>query len=168
MSDYVLGFIIGLVGSIAIALITFFLVRKKTGGPKFDERQMVGRGKAFQAGFFTLLVAGAAVSLAEYAELLPGSVFVWHIAALFLGTAVFALTAIHFDAYVSMTDSPKRFYTIGACFTVSMTCLSIIRLTGGEETDRPHGWISLMLAVMWVLIIAALYLHNRAGVEDAE
>ena len=57
MNYYLLGVVVGIVFALAVFFISAYLHRKKhpeTG--KYDERQIIGRGKAFQAGFFTLLL----------------------------------------------------------------------------------------------------------------
>ena len=55
MNYYLLGVVVGIVFALAVFFISAYLHRKKhpeTG--KYDERQIIGRGKAFQAGFFTV------------------------------------------------------------------------------------------------------------------
>lgn len=171
MNYYMLGFIFGIVFAIGIALIAWNIRRKlHPNSGKYDERQMIGRGKAFQAGFFTTLIASAGVSIWEYiAEGLPGAPFLWHIGALLLGVMVFALTAIHFDAYVGVYDTPARFIRIGVCFMVALGLIGFVNL----RTDRPEGQVTaildLAIAAMWVVIVIALMLHQKgASKEDEE
>lgn len=168
MSDYTLGMILGIVVVLVLAIAVYKVMRKKTGGVKYDERQMMGRGKAFQAGFFTSLITGAAVAIADYTGILPGEVFLWHMAGMMVSIAVFALTAIHFDAYVGMTDTPKRFLRMGGLLMAAMVLCAAGNLFAHHEENYVIAYVDLMLAGVWALIIVALLIHNRAKAEDEE
>lgn len=73
MNYYLLGMIVGVIFALAFFILSLFIRKKKGTYPrKYDERQMVGRGKAFQAGFFTLLSAGALCNIWDFASPLPG------------------------------------------------------------------------------------------------
>lgn len=167
-TQYKSGLILGAVVAIAIGLIILFIARKKNPGQKYDERQIIGRGKAFQAGFFTLLVADGVITIAEHLSELPGDPFFWHLAALLVGVAVFALTAIHFDAYLSMTDSPRRFYIMGVCFFVAMSLCAVMNLTSADRSDYAIGYLNLGIAFIWLVIVAALFIHNRRKAAEDE
>lgn len=171
MDYYFLGVIFGILFALAAAVIAWFIhLKKHPNSGKYDERQVAGRGKAFQAGFFTTLIASAGVSIWEYlAEGLPGSAFLWHIGALFVGLLVYALTAIHYDAYVGMYDSPTRFVRMGVIFVAANALIGLVNL----NNDRPSGvimpYLNLAIAIMWIIIVAALLLHRRnAQKEDEE
>ena len=168
MSDYVLGVLIGVFAAVVLGFIGFYVIGKKCGSTKYDERQKAGQGKAYQAGFFTLLISVTLVSILNDCDVLPGSDFVWQIAAVLVGVAVFALTAIHFDAYVGMTDTPKRFIIMGSFFTVAMIFSAIGNFLADERDNHDIGFINLMLAVIWMLIVVALLIHNRKKAEDEE
>lgn len=169
MNAYTWGLVFGISLGIGIFLIATLVSRKKHPEyNKYDERQIVGRGKAFQAGFFTTLIASAAVTIWEYIDGLPGVPFLWHICALMLGVAVFALTAIHFDAYIGMNDSPMRWVKIGLLFVVAMGLSGYANL----RTDRPEGrvmaFLNLTIAVIWIVLVVALMIHRRNAQKEAE
>lgn len=170
MSAYMLGVTAGVTFGLIIFVCAWFWRRRKNPAwNKFDERQIVGRGKAFQAGFFTLLIAGAACAIWEYATGLPGESFLWHIGVLLLGITVFALTAIHYDAYVGMYDTPHRFMRMGILFIVAMTLSGLSNLLSDRPESRTMAFMNLAVAIIWVLIVAALQLHRKkAAMEDAE
>lgn len=161
MNYYLLGVVVGIVFALAAFLISVYLHKKKNPNTgKYDERQMVGRGKAFQAGFFTLLIVGGICNIWDFVSPLPGGSFLWNIGVLLLGVTVFAVTAIHFDAYVGMYDSPRQFLTMGACFIFAMATIGFVNL----HSDRPEGRIigitNLGVGIMWIIIVAALLLHR--------
>lgn len=169
MNYYMLGITAGITLGLIVFVWSWFIHRRKNPNwNKFDERQIVGRGKAFQAGFFTLLIAGAACAISEYVYGLPGETFLWHIGVLLLGVTVFALTAIHYDAYVGMYDDPKKFLRMGILFVASMTLCAIANLRSEHAEGRTIGWLNLAIGAIWFLIVIALQLHRKGSAEDSE
>ena len=169
MDYYLSGIIFGIFFALAAFLMARFIHKKRhPNSGKYDERQMAGRGKAFQAGFFTLLIAGAACNIWDYISPLPGGSFLWNIGVLLLGVAVFAVTAIHFDAYMGMYDSPRRFLTMGACFIFAMAAIGFGNLHNGRPEGRILGIINFGVGLVWIVIVAALLLHRRSAGEKEE
>ena len=169
MSYYTLGIIFGITLSLGAFLLAYFIHKKRhpnTG--KYDERQTLGRGRAFQAGFFTLLIAGAICNIWDYISPLPGGSFLWNICVLLLGVAVFAVTAIHFDAYMGMYDNPRRFFTMSACFIICMPLMGMGNLCSDRELSRAIGILDFAVAAVWVIIVAALLLHRRNAQKEEE
>lgn len=169
MNYYLLGVIFGIIFALAAFIISFILHKKKyPNSGKYDERQMVGRGRAFQAGFFTLLIAGAICNIWDYISPLPGGSFLWNIGVLLLGVTVFAVTAIHFDAYMGMYDNPRRFFTMGACFIICMPLMGMGNLCSDREMSRAIGMLDFAVAAVWLIIVAALLLHRRNAQKEDE
>ena len=165
MDYYILGIFFGILFG-AVAFMAAKLRHPNTC--KYDERQVVGRGKAFQAGFFTLLIAGVICNLWDFISPLPGGSFLWNIFVLLLGVTVFAVTAIHFDAYIGIYDSPQRFLTMGACLIFAMAAIGL----GNLHSDRPEGRIigftNFGVGIVWLIIVAALLLHRRSSRKEDE
>ena len=169
MNYYYLGILFGITFALAAFLISVILHKKKhPNSGKYDERQLAARGKAFQAGFFTLLIAGAICNVWDYVSALPGGSFLWNIGVLLLGVTVFAVTAIHFDAYVGMYDSPRRFYTSGVCFFFAMAAIGLVNFHNGRPEGRVLGIINFGVGLMWIIIVAALLLHRWSAGEKEE
>lgn len=165
MNAYILGILCGvLVGVIVIAAIK---LRRPNAG-KYDERQQISRGKAYHAGFFTVLIAGLSCNLWDLVCPLPGESFVWNIGTLLLGVAVFAVTAIHHDAYLGLFDNPKRFLLGGFCFILAMSLNAILGLHSDRPFQRSLGILSLEVGLVWAVIVAALLLHRRNAQKEEE
>ena len=60
----VLGFLTGAVCATLVALLARRMVIRKNGNPEYDERQTLVRGKAFQYGFYALLLYNAVYAMA--------------------------------------------------------------------------------------------------------
>lgn len=167
---YIFGIVFGIVFALGIAAIIFLFHHKKHPETfKYDERQTAARGKAFMAGFYTTLITGFGVSIWEYLGTLPGEPFLWHVAALIIGILVFALTSIHFDAYVGFADKPERFIRIGILFCIAMALSGYANLAGGRQEGKVPAMINLFVILMWVIIVIALLIRKaRAKAEDEE
>jgi hypothetical protein len=126
---------------------------------RFDERQLVARGKAFQAGFYAMLLGGGAGICGQviWPDAIPS--LAWQCGALLLGVGVFFLTAICKDAYLGLHSVPVRwmvlFFVVGG--------MSLLRggmnLYYGEEVWL--GWLELAFAVLFLAVALALLLHQR-------
>lgn len=165
MNYYVLGILAGATLSVGL----FFLIRalcKKAGDCEYDERQMAGRGKAFRAGFFTMLAAGSVSACLDLCGLLPGSAFPWSMGALLLGVAVFAVTAIHYDAYIGFKSNPRRYYIMGACFIAAMVCNGILNIRNADPDKIAFGILNFQVAAIWVVIVIALLARQARGKEE--
>ena len=169
MNYYLLGMGVGVVCALAAFILSLFIRKKRGTYPcQYDERQIVGRGKAFQAGFFTLLIAGAVCNIWDFASPLPGGSFLWNIGALLLGVTVFAVTAIHFDAYVGMYDSPRQFLAMGACFIFAMITIGLSNLHSHRPEGRIIGITNFGVGLVWIIIVIALLLHRRKAQKEDE
>ena len=169
MNYYLLGVVVGVIFALGVFFISLYLHKKKhpnTG--KYDERQMLGRGKAFQAGFFTLLIAGGICNIWDFVSPLPGGSFLWNIGVLLLGVTVFAVTAIHLDAYVGMYDSPRQFLTMGACFIFVMVTIGLNNLHSHRPEGRIIGITNFGVGIVWIIIVIALLLHRRKAQKEEE
>ena len=169
MNYYLSGVIFGIIFALGAFLIAYFIRKKRhPNGCQYDERQMLGRGKAFQAGFFTLLIAGAVCNVWDYISPLPGGSFLWNIGVLLLGVTVFAVTAIHFDAYVGMNESPRRFLTMGACFIFAMAAIGLVNLHNGRPEGHIIGITNFGVGIVWIIIVVALLLHRQNSQKEDE
>ena len=119
MERYHAGMLCGLtVGILAGLLFVAFLFKKKILDMHFDERQERARGKAFQYGFFTLLIAAYAygvsdVLLGRWCDVLTGVTL-----CIALAICVFAITCILKDAYLSLREKPRTIMTFFALLSI--------------------------------------------------
>lgn len=163
---YLMGIVVGIVFCGAFALLVHLRHKKQhPGADEFDERQLLARGKAFQYGFYTMLTAGGICACVDYVDALPGRSFPWLIGALILGVAVFALTAIHHDAYYGFREKPERYYIMGACLIFVMAFSGISNVTSADPDNVAFGIVNFEVAAIWLVIVAALLIHNRKGRE---
>lgn len=165
----VFGFFIGiLAGILALAM----LFKKKVLNMEFDERQERARGKAFQYSFFTLLVClyvyGVSdMALGRWCDSLAGVTI-----CIAISMAVFAITCILKDAYLSLKEKPRRIMVLFTLITAAnlafggMSLHSGQLMEGGILTFRSANLI-LGFATLLILIV---YIVNflLSSREEAE
>lgn len=164
---YTLGILFGAVFTVVVcALLCADKRNWHPGSSDFDERQQIGRGKAYQWGFFTMVIAGSVYAVTDYAMGLPGFSLPWVMGIVVLGIAVFAVTAIHYDAFYGFREKGNGYYIRGACILLLMTWSGVSNLRRGNPEDVASGIVSLEIAALWLVVVAALLIHNRKGREE--
>lgn len=161
---YTLGILFGAVFTVVVcALLCSEKKNWHPGSSDFDERQQIGRGKAYQWGFFTMVIAGSVYAVTDYAMELPGFPLPWVMGIVVLGIAVFAVTAIRYDAFYGFREKGNEYYIRGACILLLMTWSGVSNLRRGNPEDVAGGMVSLEVAALWLVVVAALLIHNRKG-----
>lgn len=160
-------YLVGIFCGLLFGVLAYSIKRKiSSKSCEFDERQMACRGIAFQAGFFTMLLAGMVVALTSWAGFLPGEALPWHVGALLLGVGVFAVVAIRRDAYVGFQERPRKFFFMGGVFVVALGG-NALRLIGTENPmQRVMRALDGEVAVLWLVIMLALALHLHRGKKE--
>lgn len=173
--------IAGIVTGIAVAVLLVVLMAvlfRKQGGmgfgrARYDERQQFARGKAFQAGFFTVLIYELLYAFGDLMGLRWTVHFTGVMIGLFLGVAVFGAVAICKDAYLSLNEKPRGWMVLwgivilsnGACVANQIAHRELIR-DGMLTAD----WLNGLCAALFAVILCAQLIHNararRAEAED--
>ncbi len=164
------GLAAGLLAGLAFIMSLF---KKKVLDMHFDERQERARGKAFQYGFFTLLIAAYAygisdVLLGRWCDVLTGVTL-----CIALALCVFAVTCILKDAYLSLREKPRTVMTMFALLsTINLGFGGMYALSGdlvedGVLTFRAVNPI-IGAAVLVILIVYIVNYLLRPRDEEAE
>lgn len=164
------GLAAGLLAGLAFIMSLF---KKKVLDMHFDERQERARGKAFQYGFFTLLIAAYAygisdVLLGRWCDVLTGVTL-----CIALALCVFAVTCILKDAYLSLREKPRTVMTMFALLsTINLGFGGMYALSGdlvedGVLTFRAVNPI-IGAAILVILIVYIVNYLLRPRDEEAE
>jgi len=165
--EIALGMLVGLAAGIGIVALLF---RKKVLDCTFDERQERARGRAFQYGFFTLMVSVVAYGTAEqffgrFCEPLAGAMLCVCIAA-----AVFATVCILKDAYLSLREKPRQVMTLMLLVSAVNLAVGAVYLADGSLVE--DGVLTLRavnpMAGALTLVILGVYLVNYTLRERGE
>ena len=174
MDSYHAGLLLGIsVGVIAALGLLAFLFKKKILDMHFDERQERARGKAFQYGFFTLLIAVYAygvsdVMFGKWCDVLTGVTLC--VAA---GLCVFAVTCILKDAYLSLREKPRTVMTFFALLSAVNLGLGVMYHISPGLTENGVLTFRAVNPIIGaaVLVILIVYIVNyllRPRDEEAE
>ena len=164
------GLAAGLLAGLAFIMSLF---KKKVLDMHFDERQERARGKAFQYGFFTLLIAAYAygisdVLLGRWCDVLTGVTL-----CIALALCVFAVTCILKDAYLSLREKPRTVMTMFALISAMNLGFGVMyALSGGLVEDGVLTFRAVNPVIGFVtLVILIVYIVNhllRSREEEAE
>lgn len=174
MDHYHTGMALGLAAGIIAGLIfVAFLFKKKVLDMHFDERQERARGKAFQYGFFTLLIAVYAygvsdVMFGKWCDVLTGVTL-----CVTAGLCVFAVTCILKDAYLSLREKPRTVMTMFALISAVNLGLGAMHAFSGDLVENGVLTFRAVNPIMGFAILAILivYIVNhllRSREEEAE
>lgn len=127
MTDYDAGYFIGILFGVitagaAVAIYLWFTRKDRAEKCKYDERQILVRGKGYQYAFSTLLVYNMLyVVIGNYIELIAArSVILFF--GIILSAVVYASYAIWNEGYFPFNDKPKSWIGI----FLAMAVLSIV------------------------------------------
>lgn len=174
MDHYHAGVALGItVGILAGLFVIALLFRKKVLDMHFDERQELARGKAFQYGFFTLILTIYAYGVSDvmfgrWCDVLAGVTLC--VAA---GLCVFAVTCILKDAYLSLREKPRVVMTMFALLSLinlafgAMHAVSPGLVEDGVLTFRAVNPI-IGLATLVILVVYIVNHLLRSREEEAE
>ena len=155
---------------VVIGLAVGKLAGKKLGKAEFDERQQLARGKAYKAGFYTLLAGLLAVYLLpNLTEWQPKDPALLPFAVICIGVTVFACVAVANDAYLGIRQNPHTMLLVMGIVVVCnlLAGFSVMR------SDFPNGItvqnsMNFIIAAMGLIILTALMVRLRMAARDEE
>ena len=176
-SFYLWGIAVGVLIGVIIVALVFAYNKKKTGsvvGGDFDERQQLMRGKAFQAGFFTMLFFSflywVLVTLVLQRPLMEDG-----LSALIcglVGVGVFGIDCVFHDAFFTVQNKPKNYIILFTATTISQIPAAINNLQAGRVIQNgvlTFSVVPIVCAVLFLGILAAIIIKMHAmKKEDAE
>ena len=164
------GLAAGLLAGLAFIMSLF---KKKVLDMHFDERQERARGKAFQYGFFTLLIAAYAygisdVLLGRWCDVLTGVTL-----CIALALCVFAVTCILKDAYLSLREKPRTVMTMFVLISAVNLGFGVLYALSGDLVEDGVLTFRAVNPIIGaaVLVILIVYIVNyllRPRDEEAE
>lgn len=130
--EFVLGFLLGLCAVAALAALFIWVIRKKHGPAKYDERQAVARLRAYRAAFWTLaayLCMDGLFTVAtglEWADAMTGPFI-----GICVAVTVFASISISEDAYFAINEKPRFYLVLFAVVILVNAAVTVKNLADG-------------------------------------
>lgn len=180
--EYVLGMLAGLIVGLLSVVILVWLIRKLGGKVSwnsdraYDERQIIARGKAYQAAFVTL--AFYMMIISWFSEMVGVTWFMsfggmW--IGLCLSILVFAVICILKDAYMSLYENTKGSIMLFTVAALSNLIIGIVNLTeeGSLIKDGVISAACVNLAVGLLFTVISIVfcgrvIYNKKHLEEDE
>lgn len=180
--EYYLGVVLGIAIGIAFVAFLKWLIRKMGGKfgygkckGSYDERQIIARGQAYKAAFFTLMFYVCMVAfISEFLEnpLLMSFAGTW--IGVCLSITVFAIVCIIKDAYMSLYENAKgiimMFLVVGIS-NVGIGILSLEKQPIIENKALSIYCINLIVGSMFLIILAVFcgkLLFDKRNIQEEE
>lgn len=170
---YALGFLCGFLLIVAIKLVPDMIARRKGKKveKKYDERQILARGKAYKASFLiTIAIIIIDGYMMERGNMVLASM-AGQILLMLIGVAIFATICIANDAYMTIKEQPKAFNISGIIILVMNLVFSYDLLAGKAnwlEDGRLSTDTTNFMCAITFLIILAVYNVKRLMDRDEE
>lgn len=174
MDERRIGFIVGMVIGILVLVILALAQRakKKTAWCEYDERQLQARGKAFQYGFFALLLYDTfyAVFFEEGEPSWCSNMFGIYL-GIGIALAVFGVYAIWNDAFMQLNQSPLTICLLFIGVGGLNLSLGIGHILNGNITENGKiGFrgVNLILGGVFLLLGLVFVVKNYLNKREEE
>ena len=127
------GMAVGILVGIIICLFVFrYINRDKAIRTKYDEMQLVTRGKAYKYGFYAILIYEGLMCLIDNGTNLPLNAFSIHFLAIIVGIVVQVSYCIWHDAYMGLNNNGRRFAIVLIAISIFNFAVSFAAIRSGE------------------------------------
>ncbi len=163
------GFMIGLViGLILVVVLLRFANYNKRVKTEYDERQKEIRGKAYQYGFYAMMIYECIMIAVRLGGVsLPVEPYVLHFAGIVFGGMVLSGYSIWKDAYWGMNNDRKR-YAIIFLVTAALNAIPVVAsVKAGNLSGAPI--MNVICLIMLGFLGAELlikHLMDKGGEEE--
>lgn len=168
-----LGFIVGIIACAACILILTAVIIKiaHTDGqkPKYDERQMVARGKGYTYAFYTaVLVAIIPCFLPEEIKVFLGDML--YFTPLLAGILVHITYCVFNNAYLEMNTEPKRWISVFTCIGIANLLIAFANCRDGfiEDGVLKTGVLNLCMGIVFVIIMLEVLIKSRLDAKEVD
>lgn len=143
---YIGGFVVGVV---FVAMVSVLLSKKYKTLRKYDERQTLVQKTGYMWGFYTaILLILLRELLAEFFDILILSEYISAVMIVLVSLSVHLGYCIFHDAYVSLTDNPKRIVRMLMILGGMNIFLSFMVISHEGALNLLIGLFSILLALM--------------------
>ena len=159
------GIAIGIFVGLVICVILFrYMNKDKKILTKYDERQIVARGKAYMYGFWAIVIAATIVMLLDMAGIVIASSLTKYFFILFVGMIAQITYSIWHDAYYGINTNRKRFAVICIVAAICNLLGAIGPMIGGEfikDGVVSDSGTNLLCFILMVTVGVELFIKSR-------
>lgn len=170
MGDFVMELkVLGIVAIYIAVIIGMFFISKKylfkgdNQTNRYDERQLIARGKAYKLGFWTF---GVVQTVYFFASELSDNIFfkinVNCMLGFFIGATVFSLVCVMEDAYIGINDKPKTALASAAIIAIAnaITVINAISKNTLFDERGSDALLNLYGCITMIIMFFAVLLKN--------
>ena len=176
------GFGVGLViAAVILCLMAYFSNKEnRVGKPKYDERQLLARGKAATYSFFTLLCLIMFLAMADafgiLGDFFNNNTSYFYLAAGMIGISVYAFFCVKNDAYIALNERAgvvTMFLVLIGLYNAFIFCIDLIPgklLTNGVLSIRTANGIAAACTffIVAVLLVKKIISSSKKDQDDEE
>lgn len=162
------------VGIIVGIIILFFLLKfinsDKKLATRYDEKQIVERGKGYKYGFYAVLIYEALMCLIDNGAL-PLTGFMIHFLAIIIGALVQVSYCIWHDAYMGLNNNGRRYAAVLVVIALFNFFIGFMAIRSGEMLVNgvlQAQFANLICGVICLLIGVELFLKKTADAKEEE
>lgn len=151
--------LLGFVVCFAVVLIVVRVVRKNKVS-NYDERQLLVRGNAYRNAFVSMVMYGLLYSvyiIMSEKELMQDGVSMY--IGVLVGVTVFTVYCIWNDAYLRLSQNPKKYFILGIVVVMLNAIGGFEKLREGKvikDGILTFNCLQISLAIAWLIIEIAL------------
>lgn len=162
--SYYIGMVVGFLVVFGFGLLVRFVFRTKRVKPEYDERQTIARGKAYKAGFFTLLIYGAICTVLQSMGMNWYDGLLREVVGMVLGVGVFVVIAILNDAYLGFNENTG--YSIGILTLIGLLnlgCGIMGIITNGlwKDGKATTSIVNLLISLLFLVVVVTYWIHKK-------
>ena len=174
MSNFFIMLAIFVVIAVVTAIVT---VRSRKAKIKFDERQQIARGRAFEAGFYTLMLTLLGYILCNNVmDISVLGVEIGIALCIIVSVGVFAVVGVFKDAFLEYNSSVKSRSILFAILGGLNLVLGLLALHDGQLLEDGRLDVSvinlaigcLMLVVVTCIVVRNALQKKQTAIEESE
>jgi hypothetical protein len=174
MSSYQWGYVTGAAAVILLAVVVFYLFRRKGGSMKgeYDERQLAIRGRAYRLATFIYIAEFGLLLVFEGMKAeLPLTRGAMYAIFLLIPIGVFAVWCILHDAYIGIQSNVGRFFLLSGficlieAFVTVRYCMEGEMIRDGKLTDSVLA--PAIMVLFGVVAVTLLIRQRQVRLEDS-
>lgn len=167
--DYIFFSII----AVLFLIVIIRALRKAATNPtKYDERQILMRGKAYQIGFMTILGLNASfIFFSVFFDAMITYGYLWNCVSMIIGLTVFAVYSICNDAFFSLKEDVDS-YIISTIFIVIVNFIGISpivqEINSIADLLLSYRLCNLLITLSFMIILVTLLIKKNIDRKEEE
>ena len=152
MKQHAIGLLAGALAGCCVVLAALGKKRDGSIKGKYDERQQVVRGRAFQYGFVGWMIFTAFCILSDIGlEIQFMDLSMTLFCGMLIGVTIYVVYSVWYDGYIPLKKNPKRILKILITVTLMNALCAVYRIRHGL---LEHGVLTFLNGVNLLLTVA--------------